>query len=175
MNIKTSMIIVLALTIASCGATFTPVVEFHLVEPQAHGIYNQKCYSAEQACADTPFTEKVQASDCAKRAPYVCINPDIALDGESIVDAVAVTDEVAGLPSVRINISGVAADRFTQITTANAGKPLGLLYRTTTPDGETKSTMISITTISGPLGESFEITFQNKKQAEDFAKQLHRD
>jgi preprotein translocase subunit SecD len=252
MNIKKSMVIVLALTISSCGATFTPVdisekinlsapaagsigftqkedddfdkqyelttslgdktsdtlkaysnemkindpplhvsklsridnetatitlVEFHLVEPQARGIYYQKCYSAEQACAHTPFTEKVQSSDsdCAKRgAPYVCINPDIALDGESIVDAIAGINEV-GLPSVQININGVAADRFTQITTANVDKPLGLLYRTTTPDGETKSTMISIATISGPLGESFEITFQDKKQAEDCAKQLHRD
>jgi len=153
-------------------------VEFHLVEPQTDDNYYHKCYTAEQACAHAPFTEKVQSSDsyCAKSgAPYVCINPDIALDGESIVDATAGINQDTAIPSVSISISGSDADKFTQVTMANVNKPLGYLYRTTTPDGETRSTMINISTIAVPLGESFDITFRDIKQAEDFAKQLRRD
>ena len=149
-------------------------VEMHLVEPSSDSSLYRK-YTAEQACSHSPFTQKVAVADGSPGGQvYACLNPDIALKGESIVDARAGISSQGG-PSVSVSASGSDVSKFFQVTTDNVGRPISTLYKTITPDGKSVSKVISIANINDPLQGSFEITFGNHgsmKQAEALAHQL---
>jgi len=152
------------------GATAT--LEFRLV----HGSFND--WTTAQSTGRAPVgTRLYQRSD---NSP-VLLKRSVIVTGDQIVGAASGFDSRSGTPNVTITMNAKGADRMSNITRDNIGKPMGVLfiedkYDFREVDGvkksfrTTESQVINVATIRDQLSKRFEITgLDSTREARDLA------
>ncbi|MCP4188342.1 MAG: protein translocase subunit SecD [Gammaproteobacteria bacterium] len=152
------------------GATAT--LEFRLV----HGSFAD--WSSAKASGKAPVgTRLYQQSDGSP----VLLKRSVIVTGDQIIGAASGFDSRSGSPNVTITMNAKGADRMSNVTRDNIGKPMGVLfiedkfeYREI--DGERKrfhktdSVVINVATIRDQLSKRFEITgLDSTREARDLA------
>ena len=152
------------------GATAT--LEFRLV----HGSFND--WNTAAASGKAPLGAKLyQRSD---KSP-VLLKRGVIVTGDQIVGAASGIDTRSGTPNVTITMNAKGADRMSNITRDNIGKPMAVVfiedkfeYRDI--DGETRrfkttdTQVINVATIRDQLSKRFEITgLDSTREARDLA------
>ena len=111
----------------------------------------------------------------------ILLNNQVILSGESITSAVSSYDQQTGRPSVSIQLGGGGESLFSQVTQANIGKLMAIVYVESKADsklvaGKVVNTshkserVISVATIQSALGNNFQITgLQDPDEARNLA------
>jgi len=152
------------------GATAT--LEFRLV----HGSFND--WTTAQSTGKAPVgTRLYQRSDGSP----VLLKRSVIVTGDQIVGAASGFDSRSGTPNVTITMNAKGADRMSDVTRDNIGKPMGVLfieekYNFREVDGErksfrtTESRVINVATIRDQLSKRFEISgLDNTREAHELA------
>jgi preprotein translocase subunit SecD len=152
------------------GATAT--LEFRLV----HGSFTD--WSAAAASGKAPIGSKLyQRSD----ATPVLLKRSVIVTGDQIVGAASGIDTRSGTPNVTITMNAKGADRMSNITRDNIGKPMAVVFIEDKFDfreinGEKKrikttdTQVINVATIRDQLSKRFEITgLDSTREARDLA------
>ena len=152
------------------GATAT--LEFRLV----HGSFND--WTTAQSSGKAPVgTRLYQRSDSSP----VLLKRSVIVTGDQIVGAASGFDSRSGTPNVTITMNAKGADRMSDVTRDNIGKPMGVLfiedkYNFRLVDGEkksfrtTESQVINVATIRDQLSKRFEISgLDSTREARDLA------
>ncbi|MCP4233853.1 MAG: protein translocase subunit SecD [Aestuariibacter sp.] len=152
------------------GATAT--LEFRLV----HGSFSE--WSSAKASGKAPVgTRLYQQNDGSP----VLLKRSVIVTGDQIVGAASGFDSRSGSPNVTITMNAKGADRMSNITRDNIGKPMGVLfiedkfdYREINGERQrvrkTESVVINVATIRDQLSKRFEITgLDSTREARDLA------
>ena len=152
------------------GATAT--LEFRLV----HGSFAD--WNAAASSGKVPLGTKLyQRSD----ATPVLLKRAVIVTGDQIVGAASGIDTRSGTPNVTITMNAKGADRMSNITRDNIGKPMAVVFIEDKFDfreveGEkrriktTESQVINVATIRDQLSKRFEITgLDSTREARDLA------
>ena len=152
------------------GATAT--LEFRLV----HGSFND--WTTAQSSGKAPVgTRLYQRSDSSP----VLLKRSVIVTGDQIVGAASGFDSRSGTPNVTITMNAKGADRMSEVTRDNIGKPMGVLFiedkfEFREVDGEkksfrtTESQVINVATIRDQLSKRFEISgLDSTREARDLA------
>ena len=150
----------------------TATLEFRLV----HGSFND--WTTAQSTGKAPVgTRLYQRSDSSP----VLLKRSVIVTGDQIVGAASGFDSRSGTPNVTITMNAKGADRMSNITRDNIGKPMGVLFiedkfEFREVDGEmkrfrkTESQVINVATIRDQLSKRFEITgLDSTREARDLA------
>lgn len=111
--------------------------------------------------------------------PAVLYNRAI-LSGNSVVDAKVGYDSQTSLPAVQVKLSGPDVSYFSKVTGQNVGKPMATVLVQTTFDRQmingkevtvptVSSRVISVATINSQLGNNFQITGLNQREAQNLS------
>jgi preprotein translocase subunit SecD len=111
--------------------------------------------------------------------PVVLYNR-VILSGNSVVDAKVGYDSQTSLPAVQVKLSGPEVSYFSKVTGQNVGKPMATVLVQTTFDKQmingkevtvptVSSRVISVATINSQLGNNFQITGLNQREAQNLS------
>ena len=150
----------------------TATLEFRLV----YGSFTD--WSAAQSSGKAPVGARLyKQSDGSP----VLLKRSVIASGDEVVGAVSGFDQQDGRPNVRITMNAKGADRMSDITRDNIGKPMAVLfiednYEFREVDGEKKAIrktdyrVISVATIQDQLSKQFNITgLDSTREAADLA------
>jgi preprotein translocase subunit SecD len=149
----------------------TATLEFHLVDVDADA-------AAVQSSGVAPLGAKLYQYE----GMPVLLNNRVVLSGSSITGAIASVGE-NGQPSVNIRLGGGGEALFYRLTGENVGKPLAIVYvetkmQHTVIDGKDTfitrkvERVINIATIQSALGNNFQITGLEQKEAQNLSLML---
>ena len=152
------------------GATAT--LEFRLV----HGSFNDR--TVAQSSGRAPVgTRLYKRSDSSP----VLLKRSVIVTGDQIIGAASGFDSRSGTPNVTITMNAKGADRMSNVTRDNIGKPMAVVFiedkfDITEVDGEirrvktTDTQVINVATIRDQLSKRFEITgLDSTREARDLA------
>ena len=91
---------------------------------------------------------------------YVVVDPNVALDGNYIVDATPSKDQMTQRPVVNFTLSVEGGNKFSDLTRENKGKALAV---------NLDSKIRSVATINDTIGSSGQISGFTEKEAQDLA------
>ena len=98
------------------------------------------------------------------------LKKQVVITGDAFTQARGQVDPQSGGVNVSVNLNSESGKIMRQTTHDNVGKKMGIVMYEQQPDGKTKGEVISLATIQGEFGDSFQITgARTLQEAEDLA------